>query len=120
MAKFTKSEFACKCGCGTNEIKDDFVDLLNVMGKDLPFPLTVSSGYRCPNYNDKVSSTGRNGPHTTGRAADLLASHENAYTLLVAALRYGFVGVGVNQKESSRFIHLDDSKAHPRPRVWSY
>ena len=34
-----------------------------------------------------------------------------------------FTGVGINQKGSSRFIHLDqlhEKDGYPRPTIWSY
>jgi len=93
------------------------------MRKFLGFPFFVSSGYRCPDYNDIVSTTGRNGPHTTGRAIDILCDYEQAFLILSNAKRFGFTGVGVKQKGVNRFIHLDDltgSVNRPRPTVWSY
>jgi hypothetical protein len=32
----------------------------------------------------------------------------------------GFTGIGVQQKGSRRFIHLDVLQNPPRPNVWSY
>lgn len=123
MAKFSRTEFACKCGCGENKISDLFMRKINELGALVPFPVKVSSGYRCPAYNSKVSTTGSNGPHTTGEAGDFAVSHAEAYQFLMAATRVGFSGIGVNQKGSGRFIHLDclpNSAHHPRPRLWSY
>tara|TARA_R110000824_G_scaffold75670_3_gene191883 strand:- start:495 stop:809 length:315 start_codon:yes stop_codon:yes gene_type:complete len=83
----------------------------------------VTSAYRSPEHNDKVSSTGLTGPHTTGRAIDIsMASwYADAYILVAAAMKLGFTGVGVkmNGEQSGRFIHLDDLKDN-RPRIWSY
>ena len=120
MAKFFKDEFACK-HCGKNLTHEDFLAKLNKLGEKLPFPVTVSSGYRCPEHNQKVSTTGPKGPHTTGRAVDLAVRGEQAYTVLAEAFASGaFTGIGVNQKGLARFIHLDDILADGRPTVWSY
>jgi zinc D-Ala-D-Ala carboxypeptidase len=119
MAKFYKDEFACK-HCGQNLTNEDFLAKLNRFGEKLLFPVIVSSGYRCPEHNQKVSKTGPKGPHTTGRAVDLAVRGEQAYIVLREALISGaFTGIGVNQKGESRFIHLDDLKDN-RPAVWSY
>ena len=61
--------------------------------------------------------------HTTGKAADIAVSREDAFHLLSLALSKGFTGIGVQQKGSGRFIHLDtieNSEGRPRPTVWSY
>ncbi len=119
---FQLSEFACK-HCGQNLIDHAFVQELDDLRHNLGLPLVISSGYRCPEHNSKVSSTGRTGPHTTGRAADIAVSHGRAYEVLQAAMLMKFTGIGVNQKGSARFIHLDNlpnAPGQPRPTVWSY
>jgi uncharacterized protein YcbK (DUF882 family) len=93
--------------------------LREVYGK----PLIVTSGYRCPQHNQRVSSTGPSGPHTTGLAVDLGVSGREAVTVLRLALSLGFTGIGVQQKGGGRFLHLDmvpDSHGHKRPWIWSY
>jgi zinc D-Ala-D-Ala carboxypeptidase len=119
---FRKSEFACK-HCGENRMDKGFVDRLDTLRAVYGKPLVVSSGYRCPTHNMAVSSTGPDGPHTTGRAVDLRVRGADAYQLLQLALHAGFSGVGIQQKGASRFLHLDDlpnSPTRPRPTVWSY
>jgi len=36
------------------------------------------------------------------------------------ALELGFTGIGVQQKGTGRFPHLDTLEEPPRPNVWSY
>ena len=125
MRHFAPEEFACRCGtCGSDghEMDIAFVQALDNIRERLGFPLIVTSGYRCPAYNSQVSTTGRDGPHTTGRAVDLLVSGARAHALITEA-QLGMTGIGINQKGShgQRFIHLDNLKApRPRPNVWSY
>jgi zinc D-Ala-D-Ala carboxypeptidase len=119
---FSAGEFACRC-CGVNLIDHQFVTELDDLRHALGFALPISSGYRCPRHNAKVSSTGLNGPHTSGRAADIAVSRERAYELLQTALVMKFTGIGLKQHGTARFIHLDqlpNTKDHPRPTVWSY
>lgn len=88
-----------------------------------PFSFTVTSAARCPEYNAKVSTTGRTGPHTTGRAIDIAVRGAQAWEFLRKAMFMGFTGIGVNEKGETRFIHLDDlpnGPGCPRPTVWSY
>lgn len=119
---FQISEFSCR-HCGLNLMDHAFIDLLDELRERLGFPLPVSSGYRCPAHNRAVSTTGDTGPHTTGKAADLLVSHSRAYDVLCTAPLLGFTGIGLQQKSSTRFIHLDtlpNAPGQPRPTVWSY
>lgn len=121
---FSVAEFGCKCGCGRNLIDADFVIKLNTAFLEIRFPIPVTSGYRCPEHNQKVSSTGANGPHTTGHAADLGVRGAQALELLTIATACGmFSGIGLNQKGEGRFLHLDDLKnapGQPRPHCWTY
>lgn len=115
---FKLEEFACK-HCGENKIDRAFVDKLDLLRHTYGKPLVVTSGYRCPVHNIAVSTTGANGPHTTGKAVDLAVARTDAYNLLTLALAMGFTGVGVQQKGPSRFLHLDVLE-EGRPTVWSY
>lgn len=120
---FKREDFACKCGCGKNEIQDSFIAKLDDLREELGFPLKVNSGYRCPEHNRKVSGTGESGPHTTGRAADLSVDRGRAYMTVYVAMKNGFTGIGIQQKGAGRYIHLDDLPndiKQPRPTIWSY
>lgn len=122
---FLPSEFACKCGCGQLKMDEVFLDDLQILRMRLKKPLSISSGYRCPDHNARISSTGRDGPHTTGRAADIRCAGAFAHAVLVEACMSGyFPGIGVNQKgpHEQRFIHLDhlEKEEGPRPWIWSY
>jgi uncharacterized protein YcbK (DUF882 family) len=120
---FDRFEFVCRCGCNTNEIRDDFIDKLDQLRETLGFRLRITSGYRCPDHNARISSTGRSGPHTTGRAADIAVDRERAFQLVAWAADCGFTGIGLKQKGEGRFVHLDDlshAPGRPRPTIWTY
>jgi uncharacterized protein YcbK (DUF882 family) len=119
---FTKAEFECRCGCG-GSVDDDFIDKLDTLREKVGFALPVTSGYRCPEHNAKISSTGRDGPHTKRRAVDLLVDRKRAYEVARVAFLMGFTGIGFQQKGTARFVHLDDlpdEPGQPRPTTWSY
>lgn len=120
---FTPKEMRCKCGCGRSDMDHAFMLKLQAV-RDVVGPLSVSSGYRCPEYNQRVSSSGLDGPHTTGKAVDVRCSGEQAHEVLLQAMFRYFTGIGVSQKgdHGSRFIHLDTITPDegPRPNVWSY
>ena len=53
-------------------------------------------------------------------AVDITIRGEDAYKLIQVALEHGVPRIGVNQKGSSRFIHLDGDTSKPSPVFWSY
>lgn len=105
-------------------MQEGFMAKLVALREQVGFPMPVTSGYRSPEDNAAISSTGTNGPHTTGRAVDISISGENAYKLIAAALAAGFTGIGIKQHGPlvGRYVHLDDltSPEYPRPRIWTY
>jgi zinc D-Ala-D-Ala carboxypeptidase len=122
---FTPGEVQCRCGCLCADMDAAFMARLDALRDALQHPLRVSSGYRCPSHNTRVSQTGATGPHTTGQAVDLAVAGPLAFTVVALALRLGFTGIGVAQKGSlrGRFVHVDDladGPGCPRPRIWSY
>jgi len=116
---FTDEELSCSC-CGENKFNASTLYRLNQLRAKLGFPLPVTSGYRCEAYN---TSKGYTLTHSSGQAVDISCTHKQAYAILKQAIQMGFTGIGIKQKKSKRFIHLDDlEEAHkrPRPHVWSY
>jgi hypothetical protein len=122
---FERREFLCPC-CESEGMDSDFLRKLDDIRRRLNFPLPVTSGYRCPDYNDKISTTGRNGPHTTGKAADLSLMGRQAFQFVQQASLGGwFTGIGLRQHgaHTKRFIHVDDLPSGDgrfRPTVWTY
>lgn len=117
---FSDNELRCRCGCGELKFNPETRLRLNKLRHVLGFPLAVTSGYRCPAYNNKIGATQT---HATGQAVDIAVSRKQAYDLISLAAEYGFTGIGINQKGQGRFVHLDDlpqTDERPRPHVWSY
>ena len=121
---FTVEELSCHgedCCHGQASMDPEFMPKIVTLRRELGFPFIPSSAYRCPLHNSRVSKTGETGPHTTGRAIDILCCYDQAVQLLEAAILSGmFTGFGLNQKgdPEDRFIHLDDI---PGPkRIWTY
>jgi zinc D-Ala-D-Ala carboxypeptidase len=122
MIYFKKEEFSCKC-CGAYKMDAEFIELLTTAREECGFPFIIASGYRCSKHNAAVSTTGLDGPHTTGKAADIRVSGARAHKLVRIALNLGFTGIGVSQKgpHEKRFIHLDTLQPpNPRPNIWTY
>jgi len=120
---FSNKELSCSC-CGENEMNKETLIALQRLRDAIGKPISLSSAYRCPTHNDKVSSTGKEGPHTTGKSIDILCSGKFAHELLGLAMIRSSIwkGIGISQKgkHKSRFIHLDTIESDNRPWIWSY
>ncbi len=123
---FSLQELKCRCGkCESigDDMKAELMEPLIVLRETMDFPFRITSAYRCRTHNNQVSSTGFNGPHTTGCAIDIVIGWGRAYSLLEEAFKMKvFTGIGVQQKGTPRFIHLDtlDPAKYGRPALWSY
>lgn len=103
--------FACKCGCGLgfDDMSPSFLSGLDDARDFAGVPFVINSGIRCPEYNARVSSTGADGPHTTGRAADIrVRNSRERRAILEALFEMGFHRIGI----AGSFIHVDDSPEH--------
>lgn len=116
---FSRKELACR-GSGECRMSPDFMDLLDNLREAYGRKMIITSGYRSPEYNNLVGTTGFDGPHTQGIAVDVSVLGRDAYDLIKAALNLGFMGIGISQNGKSRFVHLDIMENEFRPRVWSY
>ncbi len=127
MRYFKYSEFDCKdpdiSGVGTGEkfMVMDFLERIDELRHRCGFPFVITSGYRTPEYNMKVSNSGAKGPHTTGKAADIEAKiGREKYIILKHAMTLGFTGIGI----ARTYIHLDTlggaESSQSRPWVWTY
>lgn len=112
---FKKEEFACS-HCGENKIELDFVKMLDDIRESLGQPMVISSGYRCPEH-PREKTKDEPGPHSTGRAADILCAGEHARDLSKKVVPV-FPGIGIHQKGDwdQRFIHVDQLGY----RIWTY
>ncbi len=119
---FQESEFVCHCGCGRADMIPSFMARLQRLRGGYARPMIVSSGFRCPEHNARVSpKTGRDGPHTTGHAADFLARGRDVFALTDLAMAVGMTGLGFRQSGNyARFIHCDDLSGPTRPWIWTY
>ena len=118
---FSDKELQCQ-HCGADGMNEDFMAKVEFLRHELGFPFKVTSAYRCKDHPIEAKKIVP-GAHTSGRAIDIAVRGEEAHKLLKKAFSMGIGGIGVNQKGSSRFIHLDDldqSDSHTRPWVWSY
>lgn len=121
---FRAHELACKCHyreCQRYGMDDDFMNALVALRETMPFPFLIGSAYRCPEHNQDVSTTGPEGPHTTGKAVDIRIQGTDARMLIDAAIK-NFEGIGINQTgpRARRFVHLDMVQRDAGRVIWSY
>ncbi len=125
---FTPDELKCKCGkCHSTgwEMSSRFLSKATVARRVYSKPFIISSAYRCPQHNAAASKTGERGPHTTGRAMDILVSLDDAYDVVRILFNVGITRIGLKQSGDikGRFIHFDDlnnDDGFPSPRIWTY
>ena len=67
---FQRREFACKCGCGADNIDPALVQMCETIRDSIGVPLIVNSGVRCEKHNAKVGGV-KGSYHTQGKAVDL-------------------------------------------------
>ena len=116
---FSHGELMCHCGkCGRADMDPGFMEWLVRVREEFDEPMVLTSAFRCPDWNERVSHTGRDGPHTTGKAVDVAIAGPAARRLMEVAIERGVKGIGVKQtgRWGSRFLHLDLLGY----RVWSY
>ena len=113
---FDRSEFACKCGCGFDDIDPLFVEKLQVVRDISGAALYINSGCRCVKYNAEVGGVPHSS-HLRGLAADISTRDgELRFKVLDAAFKVGFKRIGIG----SSFVHLDIDSELPFPRLWTY
>ena len=118
---FKPKEFACR-HTGDQGFDPDFLKTLNAIREECGFSFALSSAYRSPEHPMEASKEVK-GAHTHGKAVDILATGENALEIIRVAQKHGIQRIGIQQKGSGRFIHLDactEEDGFPCPSIWSY
>ena len=118
---FSESEFNCK-HTGTNKMRPEFLERLQMIRDTFNKPMTITSGYRSPQHPIEVEKD-KAGEHTFGVAADIAVRGVDAMDLIVIAYGLGIRRIGVSQSGYSRFIHLGmgDCFGLDFPQsIWSY
>lgn len=122
---FQRSEFTCKCGCGTNKVQQPLIDMLSVIREEFGKPVTVTSGTRCVKRNAEVKGA-TNSNHLTGHAADIRCADRSMtpkqmYDVVMRLYNTGKIPqlAGIS-KNYDTIIHVDVSpkKADGTLRTW--
>lgn len=108
---FKKSEFACKCGCGFDEVDLKLVRLLEDIREHFGRkPLYISSGCRCAKHNKEVGGV-QGSRHVQGKASDIYIQGVSTQDLLnyckqlvaEGKARYTYT----NNTNMSGVVHID-------------
>lgn len=73
---FKRSDFACKCGCGFDDIDLRIVDLCQRIKDKLNSPLRINSACRCTQHNKDIYGRIPDPGHTKGLAVDIRFNDE--------------------------------------------
>lgn len=114
---FSKSEFDCK-HTGLNEMRPEFMDVLQSIRTEYGKPMTVTSGYRHPSHPVEAKKGHSNGEHTKGACADVACNNgADRYRLIVIALKHGITRIGI----AKTFLHLGiGGDGLPNNVIWEY
>jgi len=109
---FSRKEFACRCNCGFATVDVELIEVLQTLRYKFNKPVTITSGCRCPEYNEKIGGS-YGSKHKQGIAADIvveMVSAADVYRYLDSAYPHKF-GLG----RYDEFTHID---VRPKKARW--
>ena len=101
---FKKSEWACKCGCGLDNVNHTLVTVAERTRKYFNAPITISSGLRCPTRNAQAGGVS-NSRHLTGKAMDFCVRGKSAAQVLAYVQKQPEIRYAYAINES--YVHMD-------------
>ena len=113
---FTPDEFECKCGCGLENMDDEFLLLIFEARQIADTPYWITSGCRCPDHNRAAGGL-PDSAHLEGLAADIyVLDAAKRYKIVTALLQVGLDRIGIGPD----FVHVDADPAKPPGSIWTY
>ena len=106
---FTRDEFACKCGCGFDDIDPLLVTTLQRLRDEVQRPVIVNSGCRCKSHNAAVKGS-KSSQHLRGKAADIKIDGMTAQEIFDVLRRLyldGEIYVGYVYAINGASVHVD-------------
>ena len=111
---FDISEFRCR-ETGENDMKEEFIHMLDELRERCGFSFIISSGFRSKMHSIEIRKQNGPGAHTQGIAADIQVSNGfQRMNIVHEALKMGFGGIGV----AKGFVHIDMRAT--TPVMWTY
>jgi len=114
---FKASEFNCK-HTGKNEMKHEFMVVLQAIRNEYGRGMSPTSGYRHPTHPVEARKQRSDGEHTRGMCADIACTNsQDRYDLVRLALKHGINRIGI----AKTFIHLGlGGPGLPPNVIWEY
>ncbi len=114
---FTKAEFDCKHS-GLNDMKHEFMLVLQRIRADYGKPMQITSGYRHWTHPVEMRKGAKSGEHVQGTCADIACTDSRArFEILALAFRHGIRRIGI----ADNFLHLGIGDGLLADRVvWDY
>lgn len=111
-AHFRVREFACQDGSDAVLVAPRLVMVLETIRAHFGAPITISSGYRTPQYNAKVGGVAHS-QHCYGTAADISVKGQTPAAVAAYArqLMPDWGGVGIYDKKGFTHIDVRETKA---------
>jgi len=109
---FSRSEFACQCGCGWDTVDHELIEILEDVRFHFNAPVIITSGCRCEAHNSSVGGA-KDSYHINGRAADFKVKDvhpDDVYEYL--DFRWDNIGLGLYKT----WVHVDSRGTKAR---WS-
>jgi uncharacterized protein YcbK (DUF882 family) len=111
---FSRSEFACKCGCGFNAVDVELLDKLEMIRSHFDKPVHITNACRCLNHNRSIGSKDTS-QHIKGLAVDIYINGiepQEIADYVDEFLLQGKGGIGIYKD----FVHIDIRKNMARWR----
>jgi uncharacterized protein YcbK (DUF882 family) len=109
-ANFSRSEFACKCGCGLNTVDAELLTICQAISDHFDnAKVTIDSGNRCKKHNATIVGSAKHSWHIKSRAADVVVAGISPRLVAEAAAQYGASGI----KTYSGWTHIDTRNGPP-------
>lgn len=111
-AHFRVREFACRDGSDAVLVAPRLVMVLETIRAHFGAPVTITSGYRTPQYNTKVGGVAHS-QHCYGTAADIVVTGQTPAAVAAYArqLMPDWGGVGIYAKKGFTHIDVRETKA---------
>lgn len=104
---FHSDEFSCPC-CDKSKVTGELVLKLQELRDIINKPITINSGYRCYNYNDRIGGY-VDSPHLAGEAADISIKDMSTVTIAMIACKISGIRIGLYPNH----VHIDVRPANP-------